>query len=125
MSLTADEYKQQGNAAFTAKDYDKAIELFTKAIEVSETPNHVLYSNRSACYTSLKKFSDALNDANECVKINPSWSKGYNRLGAAHLGLGDRSIVNLTKISYVMESRTIVSLSKGIIRMMKRSTLLQ
>lgn len=89
MSLTADEYKQQGNAAFTAKDYDKAIELFTKAIEVSETPNHVLYSNRSACYTSLKKFSDALNDANECVKINPSWSKGYNRLGAAHLGLGD------------------------------------
>ncbi|CAI4051264.1 Hsp90 cochaperone STI1 SKDI_15G1820 [Saccharomyces kudriavzevii IFO 1802] len=89
MSLTADEYKQQGNAAFTAKNYDGAIELFTKAIEVSETPSHVLFSNRSACYTSLKKFSDALNDANECVKINPSWSKGYNRLGAAHLGLGD------------------------------------
>lgn len=89
MSLTADEYKQQGNAAFTAKDYGKAIDLFTKAIEVSEAPNHVLYSNRSACYTSLKKFTDALNDATECVKINPSWSKGYNRLGAAHLGLGD------------------------------------
>ncbi|OXB43028.1 hypothetical protein B1J92_H08195g [Nakaseomyces glabratus] len=86
---TADEYKQQGNAAFVAKDYEKAIDLFSKAIEVSETPNHVFYSNRSACYASLKKFPEALNDAEECVKINPTWSKGYNRLGAAHLGLGD------------------------------------
>lgn len=89
MSLTVDEYKQQGNAAFAAKKYEEAIELFTKAIEVSETPNHVFYSNRSACYASLKKFRQALNDASECVKINPSWPKGYTRMGAAHLGLGD------------------------------------
>ncbi|KAL3230034.1 Heat shock protein STI1 [Nakaseomyces bracarensis] len=86
---TADDYKQQGNAAFSAKDYEKAIEMFSKAIEVSETPNHVFYSNRSASYASLKKFNEALSDAKECVQINPTWSKGYNRLGAAHLGLGD------------------------------------
>ncbi|CCE62924.1 hypothetical protein TPHA_0D02880 [Tetrapisispora phaffii CBS 4417] len=89
MSLSADEYKQQGNTAFSAKEYEKAVDLFSKAIEVSPEPNHVLYSNRSACYTSLKKFTDALNDANECTKINPTWSKGYNRVGAAHYGLGD------------------------------------
>ena len=89
MSLSAEEYKQQGNAAFAAKKYEEAIELFTKAIEVSETPNHVFYSNRSACYASLKKYKEALNDATECVKINPSWPKGYTRMGAAHLGLGD------------------------------------
>ncbi|CCH61384.1 hypothetical protein TBLA_0E03300 [Henningerozyma blattae CBS 6284] len=89
MSLTAQEYKDQGNAAFVAKNYDEAIEKFTKAIEVSETPNHVLYSNRSACYTSKKQFVKGLEDANECVKINPTWSKGYNRVGAAHFGMGD------------------------------------
>lgn len=89
MSLSADEYKQQGNAAFSAKDYDKAVDLFTKAIEVSETPNHVLFSNRSGTYASMKKFNDALKDANECIEINPTWSKGYNRRGAAHFGLGD------------------------------------
>lgn len=88
MSLSVDEYKQQGNAAFAAKDYNKAVELFTKGIDVSEQPNHVLYSNRSACFASLKEFEKALNDANECVKINPSWSKGYNRIGAAQFGLG-------------------------------------
>lgn len=87
--MSADEYKQQGNAAFAAKDFEKAIELFTKAIEVSEKPNHVLYSNRSACYTSTKQFNKALEDAKQCVNINPAWSKGYNRVGAAHFGLGD------------------------------------
>lgn len=86
--MSAEEFKKQGNAAFVAKDYEKASELFTKAIEASEAPNHVLYSNRSACFTSLKKFNEALNDANECVKINPAWSKGYNRVGAAYFGLG-------------------------------------
>lgn len=89
MSTSADEYKQQGNAAFASKDYQKAVEFFTKGIEVSEQPNHVLYSNRSACFASLKKFEDALKDANECVSINPSWSKGYNRVGAAQFGLGE------------------------------------
>ncbi|KAG0669843.1 Hsp90 cochaperone [Maudiozyma exigua] len=89
MSLSADEYKQQGNTAFSSKEYEKAIDLFTKAIEVSETPNHVLYSNRSATYASMKKFGEALKDADECTKINPTWSKGYNRKGAAHFGLGD------------------------------------
>ncbi|KAG7898300.1 hypothetical protein KL935_004450 [Ogataea polymorpha] len=85
--MSAEEYKTQGNAAFSAKDYDKAIEYFTKAIEVSSTPNHVLYSNRSACYASLKKYEEALKDAQECVKINPSWAKGYNRVAAAEFGL--------------------------------------
>jgi stress-induced-phosphoprotein 1 len=41
--------KELGTKAFVAKDFDKAIEHFTAAIE--ETPqDHTLYSNRSACY---------------------------------------------------------------------------
>lgn len=87
--MSADQFKQEGNQAFAAKDFGKAIELFTKAIEISEQPNHVLFSNRSACYASSKDFVNALSDAKECVKINPTWAKGYNRLGAAHYGLGD------------------------------------
>lgn len=56
---TADELKQKGNAAFASKDFTGAIEYFTEAIAASTTPNHVLYSNRSACYTSLKQFQEA------------------------------------------------------------------
>jgi tetratricopeptide (TPR) repeat protein len=29
----------------------------------------------------------ALDDAEECVKLAPSWGKGYSRLGAAHFAL--------------------------------------
>lgn len=87
--MSADQYKAEGNAAFSAKDFTKAVELFSKAIEVSESPNHVLYSNRSGAYSSLKNFESALQDAEQCIKINPSWPKGYGRKGAACYGLGD------------------------------------
>lgn len=86
---SAEEYKAQGNQFFAAKDFTKAIEFFTKAIEASPTPNHVLYSNRSACYASLKNFTNALQDAEECVSIKDDWSKGYNRVAAAQFGLGN------------------------------------
>lgn len=87
--MSADEYKAEGNKFFAAKEFDKAIEQFTNAIEASELPNHVLYSNRSACYASLKNFGKALKDAEKCVEINSTWAKGYNRVGAAQYGLGN------------------------------------
>lgn len=87
--MSADEYKAQGNKHFAAKEFDKAIEQFSLAIEASPVPNHVLFSNRSACYASLKDFSKALEDAQKCVETNASWAKGYNRVGAAHFGLGN------------------------------------
>ncbi|KAM9935077.1 hypothetical protein OXX80_005346 [Metschnikowia pulcherrima] len=87
--MSADEFKAQGNKHFAAKQFEQAIEQFTKAIDVSEAPNHVLYSNRSACYASLKNFDQALRDAQKCAEINPAWAKGYSRVGAAHYGLGN------------------------------------
>jgi tetratricopeptide (TPR) repeat protein len=37
--------------------------------------NHVLYSNRSAAYASLKKYKEALEDAEKCIDIKPDWAK--------------------------------------------------
>ncbi|RYR59900.1 hypothetical protein Ahy_A05g025844 isoform A [Arachis hypogaea] len=82
----ADEAKAKGNAAFSSGDYAAAVRHFSDAIALSPD-NHVLYSNRSASYASLKKYSDALADAKKTVELKPDWSKGYSRLGAAHLGL--------------------------------------
>lgn len=87
--MSADEYKSQGNAAFAAKDYAAAVEFFSKAIDASAEPNHVLFSNRSAAYASLKKFNDALSDAQKTVEINPTWAKGHSRVAAAYFGLND------------------------------------
>ena len=37
----ANKLKDEGNKAFAAKDYDKAIDLFTQALAIDPT-NHVL-----------------------------------------------------------------------------------
>ncbi|KAG9053986.1 Hsp90 cochaperone [Serendipita sp. 407] len=78
----ADLLKQQGNAAFAAKQWDSAIDLFGQAIALDPS-NHVLYSNRSAAYAGKKDWDNALSDADKCVSLNPKWSKGYVRKGAA------------------------------------------
>lgn len=87
--MSAEEYKAQGNKHFAAKEFEQAIEYFTKAIEASPTPNHVLFSNRSASYASLKNYKNALEDAQQCIEANPLWAKGYNRVASAHYGLGN------------------------------------
>ncbi|KAG8821708.1 Hsp90 cochaperone [Serendipita sp. 399] len=74
--------KQKGNAAFAAKEWDSAIDLFGQAIALDPS-NHVLYSNRSAAYAGKKDWDNALVDADKCVSLNPKWSKGYVRKGAA------------------------------------------
>ncbi|KAL6911899.1 hypothetical protein ACP4OV_000704 [Aristida adscensionis] len=84
----ADEAKAKGNAAFSAGRFEEAARHFTDAIALAPG-NHVLYSNRSAALASLHRYSDALADAQKTVELRPDWAKGYSRLGAAHLGLGD------------------------------------
>ncbi|KAF8900012.1 chaperone [Mucidula mucida] len=78
----ADALKDQGNKAFAAKDYDKAIDLFSQAIAI-DPKNHVLYSNRSAAKAGKKQWAEALADAEQCIAVNSSWAKGYARKGAA------------------------------------------
>jgi len=85
---------------FKQSDFSSSLEKYTSAINIiesyrissdSETDKyddimqllHPLYSNRSACYFGLNRFDEALKDAKECIKLNPSWPKGYSRKGAA------------------------------------------
>jgi len=82
----ADALKDQGNKAFQAKDYDRAIDLFSQAIALDPN-NFVLFSNRSAAKAGKRQYSAALEDAEQCIKINPAWSKGYARKGAALHGI--------------------------------------
>ncbi|KAL8896264.1 MAG: hypothetical protein Q9192_003183 [Flavoplaca navasiana] len=84
----ADSLKAEGNKAFAAKNFDEAIDKFSKAIDI-EPENHVLYSNRSGAYASLKNFDKALEDATKTTEIKPDWAKGWGRKGAALHGTGD------------------------------------
>merc|ERR1719446_1917790 len=71
--------KEEGNAAFKAKEYKAAIEAYTRSLELN--PNqHLCYSNRSASHMKMDGFEQALADAEKCVELKPDWAKGYRRL---------------------------------------------
>jgi stress-induced-phosphoprotein 1 len=78
----AEALKVEGNKAFAAKDYDLAIDLFSKALDLDQN-NFVLWSNRSAAKSGKRDWDGALADAEQCIKVNPTWAKGYARKGAA------------------------------------------
>lgn len=82
MSEDAQTFKTNGNEAFKARDFDKAVEYFKKAIELTPS-DHTLYGNTSAAYFNSNNFDEALLYADECIKVNPDWSKGYQRRGMA------------------------------------------
>jgi len=84
----ADALKAEGNKLYAAKDFTGAVEKFTEAIKL-EPENHVLYSNRSGAYLSLRDYSHALEDAKKTTEIKPDWSKGWGRVGAAARAVND------------------------------------
>ncbi|CAL4088706.1 unnamed protein product [Meganyctiphanes norvegica] len=74
--------KDQGNAELSKGNLKEAIDLYSEAITLDPS-NHVLYSNRSAAYAKMEKYSEALTDGEKTVSIKPDWGKGYSRKGAA------------------------------------------
>lgn len=87
----------------------KISELFTKAIELDPT-NHVLYSNRSGSYASLKQFDKALEDAIKTTELKPDWSKGWSRKGTALHGQGDLSM--FLHVSFCYENLVLTAYSR-------------
>ena len=79
--------KELGNEQFKAKNFEKAIEFYTQAIEQNPS-DHTIYGNRSASFHNLKRFDMALADGEKCVQIKSDWSKGYQRKAMALHGLG-------------------------------------
>ena len=84
--LQANLLKDQGNELLQAGKIQEAITVYTQAIDL-DPDNHVFYSNRCAAYMKHDSKSKALHDAEKCIKLAPTWSKGYVRLGAAQHSL--------------------------------------
>jgi len=78
----AEAFKAEGNKALQAGNLSNAIEEYTKAINADGT-NHVYFSNRSAAYLKKGDGNSALEDAMSTIALNPEFSKGYSRKGAA------------------------------------------
>lgn len=83
----AEEVKTQANEYFKKQDYNKAIELYTRAIELNPTVA-VYYGNRSIAYLKTECYGYALSDATRAIELDKNYIKGYYRRAAAHMCLG-------------------------------------
>jgi len=90
-----EEKRVAGNEAFKENRFEDAIKFYSEGIELDPS-NHVLYSNRSACYSNLKNWDLCIEDAKKCISLNASFVKGYFRLATAQIELGQLDEANET-----------------------------
>jgi stress-induced-phosphoprotein 1 len=83
--------KEKGNDAFKSAAFEKAIELYTEAIEASPKKDTPLalscYNNRAACYQQLSNFSGVIRDCTHVLELDPQNQKALLRRGLAYEGL--------------------------------------
>ena len=88
-----EQLKNQGNTSFAMKDYDAALRHYAAAINIDPNDSgpqaHVLHSNVSAVYSSMGKWQEALRHGLRCKFLNPTFAKGYSRVGTAHANMNN------------------------------------
>ena len=78
-------------------EYDRAIEDFTKAIELN--PNYAIaYNNRGRVYSDKGEIDRAIEDYNTAIELKPELAEAYYNRGEAwlHLGEWDKAKSDLT-----------------------------
>jgi mitochondrial import receptor subunit TOM70 len=74
--------KKAGNGAYGSKDYNRAIELYTRAIACKADP--IFYSNRAACYNALGEWERVVEDTTAALNLDPEYVKALNRRAHAY-----------------------------------------
>ncbi|GMG98495.1 hypothetical protein Nepgr_000335 [Nepenthes gracilis] len=83
----AEELKLLANEAFKAHKFFQAIDLYNQAIKLNDQ-NAVYWANRAFAHIKLEEYGSAVQDASKAIEIDPKYSKGYYRRGAAYLSMG-------------------------------------
>ena len=82
--------KNKANEIFKQKKYEEAIEEYTKVLEFdpqNKKFNSLILANRALCYQKLNKYTEALKDSNQSIKLNPFYARGYVKRGNVYMEL--------------------------------------
>lgn len=80
----AKEFREDGNRLFKNKEYLKAIECYTSAIQANDMDAQSM-NNRALCYFLLHDFENALHDSMGASCCDPTFIKPYYRRAACHI----------------------------------------
>ena len=77
----AHELKSQGNSAYKTKDNERAVQLYTEAIDALKPGvDYAFYLNRAAAYTALGDYERSMEDCNFVLERDEDNSKACRRL---------------------------------------------
>lgn len=79
-------WKDQGNKAIGHKEWAKAVECYTKAIELDDT-SAVFYSNRAQAHIKMESFGFAIADASKAIELDPNYVKAYYRRAISNMAI--------------------------------------
>ena len=75
-----DAFFEKGNAAYDAGQYERALEMFDKAIE-SGIASEIVYNNRGAALDALGRNADAVESYTKATSSDPSYELAWHNLG--------------------------------------------
>eukprot|EP01029_Cantina_marsupialis_P020959 TRINITY_DN4965_c0_g1_i1.p1 TRINITY_DN4965_c0_g1~~TRINITY_DN4965_c0_g1_i1.p1 ORF type:complete len:599 (-),score=206.89 TRINITY_DN4965_c0_g1_i1:265-2061(-) len=82
----ANREKVKGNESFRSKDYNEAVQYYSKSLQLCE--NNVVYANRAMTRLRLKQYSKAEEDATRSIEIDNTFMKAWFRRGLARQSRG-------------------------------------
>ncbi|XP_046444270.1 RNA polymerase II-associated protein 3-like isoform X1 [Daphnia pulex] len=91
--------KNKGNECFKEEKYEKAIECYSKAMELDPS-DAILPANRAIALIKVKRFVEAEEDCNTSLKLDPTFVKAYHRRGTArfHTGKMEQALDDFKKV---------------------------
>jgi tetratricopeptide (TPR) repeat protein len=86
--IESEKSKEAGNNELKNNQFEKAVDCYTKAIElalsegsrVPKTKLAIYYANRSFAHIKLENYGLAIPDAESSIASNPEYEKAYLRL---------------------------------------------
>lgn len=82
----AEDCKIKGNELMKEKNYDSALEMYNRSLQLSPIESAV-YCNRALCYLRKLNYKLALEDCDKALEMNNQYSKAIYRRGLALVGL--------------------------------------
>ena len=74
----ANKLRENGNLAVKSKRFEEALHLYSSAIALSPG-DYRLFCNRALCYLKLGQPQNALDDCQQCLSLEPNYSKALQR----------------------------------------------
>ncbi|CAC5381570.1 SPAG1 [Mytilus coruscus] len=87
--MRAGKEKDKGNEAFRAGDYEESIAYYTRSIKLHSTA--ASYNNRAIAYLKISQWTNAAEDCNRVLHLEPDNIKALLRRGTAYKGIKEFS----------------------------------